>query len=172
MTIEHCKIFSSQKKVLLESPSSIFYERKFDTAIRQSTVTNFFDRHQRNEPTDDDKLLSRSILFNLPDSTAPSTLAYTDILSRIFLDSKNHELYQPKTSMKVNKTLSQVLYKTLEIQVTHMMEKYELSNKENIISSLHQKNGKLDLPLLLTNLLSISKIFYDVIEQCHNIHSP
>lgn len=53
----------SQTKVLYSVPSSLISSRKLDTALRDSTVTEFRKRQQCNELTRDDKIL----LANAPD---------------------------------------------------------------------------------------------------------
>nr|UCW41650.1 RNA dependent RNA polymerase [Turkana Chu-like virus] len=132
--------FISQTKVSMDTPSSIIFDRKFDTALRESHLQEHYQRVKENDMTTDDKLIIEC--QNYPKKYVGADKSSTAI-SRLFLDRydkillngklKTHDLSQPKRVSRVIK----LAHKNIQFQTEYL-------NKANLLPSvtLLRKNMK------------------------------
>lgn len=77
-------MFESQRKVTFENPDLLGHERKFDTAIRKSTVLSFKERIVNQSTTIDDQLILGSNLFEADiDELSYDTTIMAVLLERV-----------------------------------------------------------------------------------------
>lgn len=131
--------FISQSKVSFESPSSIIYERKFDTAIRESQLTEHYARMLKCEPNKDDTLISRC--KNYPEKYIGPDRSSTTV-ARLMADrftksqlSERLQLHDNNQPRRVSRMI-QMVEKNITFQSEYL-------NQTNILPSLQLSRQKM-----------------------------
>lgn len=151
-------MFESQRKITIENPDLLGHDKKFDTAIRQSTINAFKKRTINGENTFDDQLLLKSNHYELDaeDIVADNTL-YSRILDRVLnyptkfplttvgKESKNDHYSNPVFIMNL-------IQQSTMIQIRYMNNQNYLPNKNEILKKARAFLGVEDCPREILNL--------------------
>lgn len=132
-------MYESQRKVTIENPDLLGHDKKFDTAIRQSTINAFKRRTLEAENTFDDQLLLRSNHYDLlPHDIIADNTVYSRILDRVLTyptqfplttggrDIKNDHFSNPVFIMNL-------LQQSTLLQIKYMNHQNYLPNKAEVL---------------------------------------
>lgn len=131
--------FASQTKVSFDIPSTIVYEKKFDTAIRGSHIEQHYSRIRQGNDTLDDRLTSS--LPNYPINQQSHDVSCATH-ARIMLDLYNkHEM---DDSMKLHnkdvpartQRMINLAFDNLELQTYYLNHKNQLPSKQRAFKEL------------------------------------
>jgi hypothetical protein len=109
----------SQKKHLFEHPSSIVFDRKFDTAIRQSHISRILQRKKDDKLTFNDKLIFENHLFdeNLELVSTP------DFIARFLLNLQSKKLRVEKKGFKeILPRIRDLVKENINLQANYMID--------------------------------------------------
>lgn len=161
-------MFISQTKVSFETPSSIIYERKFDTAIRSSTVTNFINRQIQNTTSFDDSLILESRHFSAPENWSIKSDCYARILNKI-LNNAPYIYDRRSVSEEVARNLD-MIGENIMFQSQYMHSNNQLPNKPEVMRGLKKLLTNTDMDDTLLALYNYSKIFQSVVDDSYRIN--
>lgn len=161
-------MFTSQRKVLFETPSSIVYERKFDTALRDSLVDAFLYRRSSNQPTEDDRYLLESTRIDWTQNIEPDPSLYAQILSKILHDSFQGLRYDDKTQ-GLTKKIAKLSGIVIDTQLQWMLEQNQLPNKLDVLQKYQETSRRTRSDIVMDNLLTVCSIFQDQVEGINKI---
>nr|QQP18758.1 RNA-dependent RNA polymerase [Soybean thrips chu-like virus 1] len=164
-------MFASQTKHLYETPHSLVFERKLDTALRASTVLSFQDRIRTSTTTLDDKLLLSGLDEAYIQDLPISSTAYSDILLSILDDTVDRVSFTTLDDAKRVMRTSDARDKILRIQMGLLLEHYDLPNRNTILSGLSLTSSKARDNELVRNLLEIIRRMNQLIEYSNKIHA-
>nr|QHA33913.1 RdRp [Atrato Chu-like virus 1] len=123
--------FASQTKVSFDAPSTIVYDKKFDTALRASQIEQHYKRVRSENPTLDDKLTES--LENYP-RQKPSDNVSCSAHARIMLSvynlatSTDHpRLFNRKVPARTNRLIN-LAFDNIEIQMGYLLKNNKLPN--------------------------------------------
>ncbi|AJG39074.1 polymerase [Wuhan Mosquito Virus 8] len=159
----------SQRQVSYDVPSSLVYDRKFDTAIRQSQIDGFFLRMEIPERLNkDDHILLRNI--NEEDIVrSPTPHLYTEILSRILTSSEAGIINKSPHNVDMKKMMD-LSEKALSIQLQYIMEGVDSSVKKNHAHKILTKLREQDVDPLVANLLNAAHCISIMIEDSYVVN--
>ncbi|ALP32028.1 putative RNA-dependent RNA polymerase [Imjin River virus 1] len=159
----------SQRQVSYDVPSSLVYDRKFDTAIRQSQIDGFFSRLEEPERLNkDDKIL----LGNIKEEDiirSPTPHLYAEILIRILETSEAGVINKSSNNVDIKKMMD-LSEKVLSIQLQYIMEGVDPSIKKNHVHKLLTKLREQDVDPLVANLLNAAHCVSIMIEDSYVIN--
>lgn len=159
----------SQNKVSFDTPSSIIYERKFDTAIRRTQLTAFFARMTNDTCTDDDKLILDSPMYNNQKILKTSPDCYARILQTTL---KMHFTHSSKGKQKNQlPNIIRLIHKNLQFQFGYMQQTNNLPNKPILVSKMKSFLNNIIIPSELINLIELAEWFNNVIEETNVMYS-
>lgn len=151
-------MFESQRKVTLDNPDLLGHDKKFDTAIRQSTINAFKKRTILNENTYDDNLLLRSNHYELdPHEIVADNTTYSKLLDRVLnyptkfplltggKDRKNDHFSNPVFIMNL-------INQTTNIQIKYMNHQNYLPNKCEVLRKIRSYLNVDSCPKEIMNL--------------------
>ncbi|AJG39067.1 polymerase [Wuchang Cockroach Virus 3] len=154
-------MFMSQTQVSYEIPTSGIYERKFDTAIRNSFDRAMHDRHEANNESVDDKLLSGSTKVQTDIYRAKTSPDYYPrILLGIF--GTNFNVSELKETRKLLSRRKSIVRKTMEIQISYSLKQnYTYANhriKRLFNSYISNREEPKDIDKLIAMSLWLSNV--------------
>ncbi|API61887.1 RNA-directed RNA polymerase [Mos8Chu0 chuvirus] len=133
--------FASQTKVSFEAPSTVVYDKKFDTAIRASHVEQHYSRVKMKRKTLDDQLTTE--LENYPERMVNhdiSSAAHARIMRDLFEKYQTNDVPKfrnPAVTKRTHRMIDLALA-NLELQTKHLNGKNHLPMKANVLSGLKQ----------------------------------
>lgn len=157
----------SQKQVLWSHPTSVVYEKKLDTALRDSSI-RLMKREIENEiPSNykfDLKLLTRyrnpkDILHMKTDNTC-----YAVILDHILSESRDKVFMSHNDTRLLSKCFS-LGKKNLSFQHNYSTQSNDLPSASEATQSLQEKLSNFQPTVLIANLMHASKEFRNVIDK-------
>lgn len=163
-------MFCSQSKVAYSRPHDIVYDKKFDSALRDSAVAEFSKRHKEKRLTLDDKLIARSSygLLGLDEwETGPEAFA------RIYRSILNVTRRRSKLNFSLPLLPCQGYMDVVKLNI-RVQHHYLLSSVSGPLKDkLHRRFpdwiDQLEVPLFISNLLEVSKEFSVIIENMNKI---
>lgn len=160
--------FASQTKVSFDTPNTIVYDKKFDTAIRSSQLDQHFERMRTNRARKDDILISSFPEYIYIDNSLKRS---SSTHARLMTHLKQHytqawtRFKYPKTSSRTQRMI-QLAAKNLQIQSQYINKFNELPTCQNINRTLKQSKEKFDPYLLYINwILDYTDWLLSVINQ-------
>lgn len=146
------KMFEGQKMLVYETPSSLIYPRKLDTALRTSTVDSFKTRIVERELKQDDHL----VLFHhkVEDvlSAEQCPHLYAMLLDKVIYDSVTHGVRYTKTQVSWLRQAQTGIKTNIEIQYGWMLSNNELNTAREILKDISNKHTTEEIPLLFENI--------------------
>lgn len=146
----------SQRRPPIENPTSLVYDRKFDTAIRDTFLVNYF--YKVNKINSKRKIYDKYILQDIYSdinelhySTEPHHYA-------LFLKSilQIQQLQEVQKYEKILKKIRPIIDKSIEIQISYCLQNNYIYNKQNILAKFHQWTHEVEIPSTVYNLLYIA----------------
>lgn len=169
-------MFMSQKSVTYAVPSSIVYERKFDTAIRKSQIENFISRKEKNIPTYDDRLILESKLYNKDFPLRSNPDCYARILDILIHRTDQQGLSNLiQTDLKMTSFLPRIydlVIQNLKIQVGYMHGNNHLPNKKTFMQQFSSYIDNIEVDIQISNLLHMATWLGTLIEESNNVNDP
>ncbi|APG78716.1 RNA-dependent RNA polymerase [Hubei chuvirus-like virus 1] len=154
----------SQRQVQFEKISSLVFERKFDTAIRKTTIKEFNNRYINNTLTLDDKLVTTSYYAkNINDAKCDGRL-YSNILHTIIQDSSVGVLYNPGRS-KTYQRMTQICTQVIDFQWEYLNHNNKLFESKHNKLTRKQWLDKFELNTLIQNLFSFGSFVSFVVDK-------
>lgn len=125
--------FASQTKVSFEAPSTVVYEKKFDTALRASQMEQHYDRVGMSKATVDDRLTCH--LKNYPTSLVShdvSAAAHARIMLHLFSNSESDSgpVLKNRKIPERTRHLIDLAFSNIEIQTSYLHKKNLLPSKQ------------------------------------------
>lgn len=164
-------MFESQTQVAFETPSSIVYERKLDTALRDTTRLAFFSRIKENKNNEfDDLLLGHLTIADLEKSSAvPNMFAY--LYQAVVNDQSRGNRVGMKKDNWINRAIE--IVKTVVLtQISWMKDKDTLPNVRAFHKKLDHYLSKLDIDQTMSGLCWIVHHISDLSQFIHRISAP
>lgn len=165
-------MFEGQKMLVYETPSSLIYPRKLDTALRASTVQNFKTRIMDKQLKRDDHLIlyhySTEVL--LKSQSAPEL--YAMILNRVINDSVTNGTRYTKAHTSWLRTAQTGIRKNIEIQCGWMLSNTFLRTRAESLKDMDKKFKTEEIPLLFENIAWLCHEFAKVVQKIYQIDSP
>lgn len=159
----------SQRQVSYDVPSSLVYDRKFDTAIRQSQLDSFFERVDFPERrTKDDNLLLMNVKVE-EIVREPTPHLYTEILSKILASSEAGVINKSPNNVDIKKMMD-LSEKVLSIQLQYIMEGVDPSVKKDHVHKLFTRLREQDVDPLVANLLNAAHSVSIMIEDSYLVN--
>lgn len=159
----------SQRQVSYDVPSTLVYDRKFDTAIRQSQIDGFFSRLEDKERlTKDDKIL----IGNIKEEEivySPTPHLYAEILIKIIQASEAGIINKSPDNVDIKKMMD-LSEKVLSIQLQYIMEGVDPTIKKDHVHKLLTKLRELDVDPLVANLLNAANCVSIMIEDSYVVN--
>lgn len=163
-------MFASQRTVMFETPSSLVFPRKLDTALRDTSVKSFNARFEMNKSTDDDMFINDNVQINWDEDMIKNSDSsfYSRILLHILTLSQNGILFTKKKIADIGQIFS-LLKDTTQIQLQWMLNQNFLPNKEILQTKIKRYFATRQSNVVLQNILSIAQSFADLIEKTQKI---
>jgi hypothetical protein len=166
-------MIESQKQVLFQNPELIGHQRKFDTAIRDTTTKGFLSRFHSGDYTLDDRLIVEHKDFDkeIEMKDDPSFLAQMFLAVSKAQSSWKYKMQRSKQkNSKTASDLSALAMQTYKIQMEHLLDQNELPNMERAKTDFYSYLSSHSCPRLLHNLLVTSLNLMDIIETSKLVH--
>lgn len=163
-------MFASQRKVLFDTPSSIIYERKFDTAIRDSFLKGLTARIEDNKLTAYDRMLLESPHLGCKIEDMQKS---TTFMGKIMLTLLSKASYIKPTRDVYHKVINSwdIARSVTTTQLKYMMRQCYLPNKRSLAHHINGYNVKdLDTPEIY-RLLDFNTWMLKIIEQSNMMYS-
>lgn len=161
---------TSQTKVKFENPHNLVYERKFDTAMRQSQVDKFLLRVSNPDSmTIEDRVLFSMEMF--PDDTRK--LQIRPSLHARFLN--NILSMRPYNTAIRNQTtrINRLVKQNLQIQMSRMISTINIPSwRQHREKQLHRYLDELSYPIEIENLIHTANQLSDVINRLNDSYDP
>lgn len=166
----------SQKRATLENPSHLVYDRKFDTAIRDSFLDNFQNdvekrRLMKTKQSYYDDFILQDIAQRYPDCiTKKSPDSYA-----IFL---HHILQYPTVisstpqSLKKYQRVKSLVESTVEIQVRFNLQSNYLNSKSKILHDMTTWAHTSQFSKEILNLFIVARMFSKIVDLSQLIFNP
>lgn len=132
-----CPIFESQRQITFESTEALVNDRKFETAIRLSQVTNFKKRMYENRITQDDQiLLDFAKRYNIhPDDIIIDHAVYSRWLISILNSKENPRRWSKIDCNSIDK-IWELVKDNVVIQTGYMTSSSTLPDNDVLKSQL------------------------------------
>nr|UYE93852.1 MAG: RNA-dependent RNA polymerase [Hattula chuvirus] len=148
--------FASQTKVSFEAPSTVVYDKKFDTAIRSSHLSQHYERMQKRNETLDDILTSK--LENYPPERVSDDLAcaaHAKIMLGLLNSSTVTDMPKLNNPAVPNRTYRMVnlAFDNIEFQCGYLHQKNSLPSSSNSFKELKHLRRKETEDLTYLNVL-------------------
>lgn len=165
-------MFEGQKMLVYETPSSLIYARKLDTALRASTVDNLKIRLMEKDLKRDDHLL----LHHYDNDTllkAPAALElYALILSQVIYDSTMVGKRYTKAQTSWLRQAQAGIRQNIEIQCGWMLKNTDLGTARESMKDMNRRHRNENIPLLFENIAWLCHEFAKVVQKLYQIDSP
>jgi hypothetical protein len=125
--------FVSQTKVAFETPSTIVYDKKFDSALRMSHIQQHYSRVASGNLTLDDKLTVELTNYptDYPDiDLAASCFARLMTHMRELETSSDPEIYLNNSTPETTHRILSLVHKNLQVQIGYLNEQNYLPGKD------------------------------------------
>lgn len=165
-------MFESQRKLLFETPSSVIYPRKLDTAMRGSTTQAFRSRIQEKTINFEDQLISSHFTINNLIEAPDGPHCYALILEKLFHDSNTGRIRYTNTEVS---WLRKGIISTncnMEIQTAWMLENAELPLRLLVFDKLLEQKDQVTLPLVFENLGWLTHEMAKIVQRVYKIDAP
>jgi len=164
-------MFEGQKMLVYETPSSLIYPRKLDTALRASTVECFLTRVMERELKRDDHL----ILYHFkPEDILTAThcpYLYAMILDKVIYDSNTLGLRYTKAQTSWLRQAQTGIKNNIEIQCGWMLSNTELAIAQEVMKDMTNKHAEESIPLLFENIAWLFHEFAKIVQKLYQIDS-
>jgi len=163
-------MFASQKKVSLESPSSIIYERKFDTALRLSHLQQFITKKNECSNDLDIILITNSNFIDDQEQYILTPEAYATLLKIIITKTdcgeriSNFSIPLVVNSYRLSKA-------NIDFQLNYMLSQNYLPNKMGLYNKFKIFMEACTPTTLIKNLIDFASWLSDTIEKSNLLHS-
>lgn len=166
--------FASQTKVSFETPSTVVYDKKFDTAIRASHAVQHYERKIKEKLTRDDKLTIN--LVNYPEKNMDINIQSSmnaRVLKKIILgNNKGRKDVKDKTMYDDYARIVNLATMNLQIQNENLNKNnYMHTNVRNRLISTSVKRKLEEHSSLITRLLDFMSWLNAVINMSNNMYS-
>jgi len=158
----------SQKQVTFEAVTSLIYDRKFDTALRKTTICEFLKRLNENTLTPDDKLITLSNHVDLLNEAQCDGRLYSIILKDILVFSSSQKLYNPYFCKTINRA-SDILCNVINLQWEYMNNQNNLPEYLNTKKLRYQWLSSLNFTAEIQNLLTLGSSLERIITNLNKI---
>lgn len=160
----------SQRKAPYLTPNELVFERKFDTAIRRSTINSFLARHTDDDLTFDDKIL----LSHIPggDLTSVSTKpdCYAHFLEYI-LRVSDQDLSIDNVKRSEFQHALDLAWKNLEFQHLYSSSETQTPSKKEADAFIRARIERWTCPQVLINLSVVAKRLDECVRKLSMIES-
>jgi hypothetical protein len=158
----------SQKQVSFETITSLVYERKFDTALRTTTITEFKHRYNHDSSSFDDKLITKSNKISNLDDTITDSRLYTLILQQILNDSKQSQNYNPNYVRNIHR-IPNIISQTVNVQWNYINSQNYLFELKDLQKHRYNWLNRIELSNEILNLMVVSNDLNKIIIRMNKI---
>lgn len=158
----------SQTKVSFETPSTIVFDKKFDTALRDSFLKPFINRRERNEHTLDDKVLMQSDQF---DTDVLSLKRTSDHYPKFLMEllSQSQSLSPVHSTAQLSQKIHDHTLTSIKMQIDYMLENNYTHLFHRIKSLMnHDMSTKLFPPEVI-HLMDFAIFMIDTIQSSNKL---
>lgn len=156
--------FISQTQVSYECPNEIIYEKKLDTALRDTFLTSFEERYENNKLSTLDKVMLSHIPKHLLADKWDKGPTYMGFLLRKSLSMNKNSIIM-KDTRRQHTILMNAMIKTVEIQLLNIIKNYEVTNKQILVGKIRSKLASYDIPSEVRALIHFSSWLTKVLDQ-------
>lgn len=162
----------SQKKLLFATPNLIVYPRKFDTALRRSTVQRFLHRWETNTLTDDDNLISSHLTQDDLQHIITESTYYPALFSDLYNRSEHEGVIFPNYTHKQYASIFEALELTVMTQVKYMNHSSLIGFEQQVESDLRRRMRSLEFPSLVLNMLELYRCMDMLVTKSNVMYDP
>nr|UVF62174.1 MAG: RNA-dependent RNA polymerase [Bat faecal associated chuvirus 1] len=163
-------MFASQTKHLFETPHALVFERKLDTALRQTTLDCFKERLIYNKCTLDDKLILMHYSKFEIELFKYENIVYPLILQKLLNKSLNGTILGNIKSRNTYNRRYEARCDIFRHSINSLLIKYELPNKSKILAGMHKFLEENNESIFVQNLLCILKEMNKLVEITNRMH--
>lgn len=156
--------FISQTQVTYEVPSEIIYEKKLDTALRDTFLASFESRYAEGKLNCHDRVMLEHVPKFMLGEQWDKGPTYMGFLFRDIFKLNNNSVISSE-NRKQHSVLMEALLQVVEIQLLNMMKNYEASNKKIVIDKIRNHLSALDIPKEIRSLIHVSSWLTQVIDK-------
>lgn len=161
---------ASQTKMLWSMPSQIVYEKKHDSALRDTAIRILKNKISKNrvEVTEDynqdESLILKHIGENNITSYRTDSSCYSGLLSSIILDSHHGVLYINRRCPDVRRIYN-LAKKNIQVQHAWNLSNVDIPEYKASSYSLHHKHQKTEPDITISNLFAIAHEFKLIVDK-------
>lgn len=161
-------IFISQTKVSFEVPQAIIYDRKFDTAIRQSQIDSVLERLRNGTPYYDDQLIFETTHYDEHLPLQHTSDCYSMILLNVL--KPTYKIVDTKKYNATMKMIPSMIESNLKFQLNYLHRNNTLPNIPTLAQVTESFFRERTYPEWFKNLVDMTSWMCKVVESSNKMY--